>query len=822
MKKLTALLLALVLVLGMVPASLAAGEMVTAAAPTAVSEKDKPIRAFLIGNSFSQDGFEYLYKVFKAEGYTDVTLGFMYIGSCTLEKHIDNSKTNAGDYSFYYNNSDFWQKDTNETLLRGLTEEKWDYIGFHTTSQRNGKPEDWGEPLTVTVPQFVSYLQANRTNPDAKLGWQMAWANSKDYVSDAYKHFNSDQDYMYQCLSDVTRNQVMTTKGMDFMVPAGTAVQNVRSSYIGDTLNRDGHHMNELGKLVVAYTWYSVITGNTVDEIKFDDIKELGISTHPLTSADRKVIAECVRNAIANPYEVTPSAYTSRPVEYTVTSEGQTSKWMAGDTVTIEAVAAGNRPFDKWTVVSGGVTIADPKATTATFTMPATNVELQANYVKAEDNAPVVGDFKVGFGQRSIDPTSPVPLAGYGNMLQRMAKGRLSPEDELMVTAIAMSDGKHTNIVLTSDTIRIPSIWSDKVGARVEAELGLPADCLTMSATHTHSGPDIGDAESPTQPDKTITSFNDFSWYYDLWEEAVVNACADAIADLSGTSKTMYAIEEVKGMGYVRHWRVDGPNGGRINGVNNTESGVSKKGIIHDADQNLQVIRFFRPGEKKDIVIVNIGIHGTQINSKDQMGYEWDARAYSSGDWFGYMRRYVEQQDGDCRVAFFQGASGNVVSNANMDSVKRADQQPFYVDDYGKKMGNFVLQLMKDMTPAKTDSVKSMRMQHVAFNRGYGSTRLIEQDAISVGDIAFASAGYEMFDVNGKDVKEGNPHKITIIMTSSQGHEYMPSWEACHYYVVNNSPEAYEVRSSQFNEVPGTAEDLADSLIAMLNKLYNK
>lgn len=819
MKKLTALLLALILVLGMVPASLAAGDLVTAPAP--VAAKSEPIRAFLIGNSFAQDSFEYLYKVFEAEGHSDVILAFHYIGSCTLEEHIANANTNAGSYTFYYNNSDFWQYDSNETMLRGLTEEDWDYIGFLTTAQRNAKPEEWGKPLTETIPQFMTYLQAKKTNPDAKIGWQMSWSNSKDYKSDAYKVFNYDQELMYQCIADVTKNQVATQSGMDFIVPIGTAIQNARTSYIGDNLNRDGHHLNELGKLIASYTWYATITGKTLDEIKFEDIKYLGVSTYPLTSADRKVVAESVRNAIANPYAVTKSAYATKPVEYTVTSEGREHKWVPGDTVKIEAVAAGNRPFDKWTVVSGGVTIADPKATTATFTMPAANVELQANYVKPDDSAPVQGDFKAGFGQRSIDTDKPIPLAGYGSTLQRMSKGRRVAEDVLMANAVAMSDGKQTNILVVTDTIRVPSIWSDKVGERIEKELGIPADRVTISATHTHSGPDIGDSESVTQIDKAITTFNDFSWYYQLWEDAIVGACADAVADLGGTSKTMYAIEEVKGMSYVRHWRVAVNGLGQFNGTNFETSGASLKGHFRDPEQNLQVIRFFRPGEKKDIVLVNFNVHATKVGKTDLMGYAYDARAYSSADFPGYLRRYVEQQDGDCHVAFFQGASGNVNSNTRMDSVRRADQQPFYVDDYGIKMGEYVLQAMKNMTPVETGEVKSMRIQHVAFNRDYvNGTRYIEQDAISVGDIAFASAGYEMFDINGKDVKEGAPHKITFIMTSAQGHEYMPSWEACHYYIVNNSPDAYEVKASQFNEVPGTAEDLADSLIAMLNKLY--
>ena len=65
---------------------------------------------------------------------------------------------------------------------------------------------------------------------------------------------------------------------------------------------------------------------------------------------------------------------------------------------------------------------------------------------------------------------------------------------------------------------------------------------------------------------------------------------------------------------------------------------------------------------------------------------------------------------------------------------------------------------------------------------------------------------------------------MTFICTNSQGHEYMPDWQAHHYEVINGKGVqiAYEVRPAQCNVVSGTAEDLANGLLAMLNKLYKK
>ena len=52
-----------------------------------------------------------------------------------------------------------------------------------------------------------------------------------------------------------------------------------------------------------------------------------------------------------------------------------------GDTVKITAVAAPEgKEFDKWVVVSGGVTLADANSATTTFVMPSDAVEIKATY----------------------------------------------------------------------------------------------------------------------------------------------------------------------------------------------------------------------------------------------------------------------------------------------------------------------------------------------------------------------------------------------------------------------------------------------------------
>ena len=62
------------------------------------AQSDKVIRILTIGNSFSEDAVEqHLYDLAKADG-VDVIIGNMYIGGCSLQKHLLNANTNKPAY----------------------------------------------------------------------------------------------------------------------------------------------------------------------------------------------------------------------------------------------------------------------------------------------------------------------------------------------------------------------------------------------------------------------------------------------------------------------------------------------------------------------------------------------------------------------------------------------------------------------------------------------------------------------------------------------------------------------------------------------------
>lgn len=147
-----------------------------------------------------------------------------------------------------------------------------------------------------------------------KFGWQMAWAYAKKNVNSAFRsnyaiHYNSDQTTMYRAISATTQAVAMDSGLFSFCVPAGTAIQNARSSYAGDRLNRDGVHLSYgLGRYIAAMTWAATL-GIDINEISYRTT-----GTYAVSPLDLNMIRASVTDALRNPWSVTPSSETSQPV----------------------------------------------------------------------------------------------------------------------------------------------------------------------------------------------------------------------------------------------------------------------------------------------------------------------------------------------------------------------------------------------------------------------------------------------------------------------------------------------------------------------------
>ena len=85
-------------------------------------------------------------------------------------------------------------------------------------------------------------------------------------------------------------------------------------------MHRDYVHASDLGRVMVAYAWFAVLTGkDQLEAINLDVIPRsllkttLGGGSWTLTDAEKAIILESVNNALKNPLQMTQSQYTQAP-----------------------------------------------------------------------------------------------------------------------------------------------------------------------------------------------------------------------------------------------------------------------------------------------------------------------------------------------------------------------------------------------------------------------------------------------------------------------------------------------------------------------------
>ena len=269
----------------------------------------KTLKVLAITSSFGLNTTQLLYDIAVAEGCTDVVVGRLYGSGCTLKKHVENAQSNAAYYEYTKNNSGKWDKMESATMLYGLQDEDWDIIFIQQSAAQAGIADSYENFIDT----LMEYVQANKTNPKARFVWNMTWAYQSDSEQAVFvETFNRDQMYMYNTIVDIVKEKIVPRTDFDAIIPSGTAIQNARTSFFGDTLTRDTFHLNGLGRAVAGYTMYATLTGKPLTQVNLTEITKVMVGdTQPLTltDADKQVIIEAVNNAIDNPYSVTQSKY---------------------------------------------------------------------------------------------------------------------------------------------------------------------------------------------------------------------------------------------------------------------------------------------------------------------------------------------------------------------------------------------------------------------------------------------------------------------------------------------------------------------------------
>ncbi|WP_455584189.1 DUF4886 domain-containing protein [Bacteroides sp.] len=256
----------------------------------------KDIRILAIGNSFSEDAVEqYLYEL-ALEGGDNLIIGNAYRGGQGLESHWTVVLADQADFE-YRKVVGGTKTNNRKTLKECIEDEAWDYITFQQVSQDSGRPETY-EPY---LGNLLDYAKGLATNPDVKFGLHQTWAYAKNSTHSGFANYGNEQQTMYAAIVSAVNQAKETHAELSFIVPSGTAIQNGRTSFIGDNFNRDGYHLDYgVGRYTAACTWLEKITGQS----------PVGKQYRPsgVNEVAAMVAQSAAHAAIATPNEVTDQA----------------------------------------------------------------------------------------------------------------------------------------------------------------------------------------------------------------------------------------------------------------------------------------------------------------------------------------------------------------------------------------------------------------------------------------------------------------------------------------------------------------------------------
>ena len=272
----------------------------------------KTLKILTISSSFGLNTTNYLYEIAEDQGCTDITIGRLFLAECTLRTHIKNINNDSAVYRYYKKDKPGeWVVTEGYTMLQGILDDDWDIIFLQHSATGAAEPDTFSDEVNGDyIDVIMGYVRQNMTNPDARFVWNMTWAFPGYSTSSLFVGtFHSNQMEMYECITDTVQKYVVPRTDFATIIPSGTAIQNARSSFFGDTLNRDNMHLNDRGYMIAGFMTYAALTGKPIESINRDQFGTKAI----LLPHEKEVIIESVNNALENPFEFTQSAYTTEP-----------------------------------------------------------------------------------------------------------------------------------------------------------------------------------------------------------------------------------------------------------------------------------------------------------------------------------------------------------------------------------------------------------------------------------------------------------------------------------------------------------------------------
>lgn len=344
--------------------------------------------------------------------------------------------------------------------------------------------------------------------------------------------------------------------------------------------------------------------------------------------------------------------------------------------------------------------------------------------------------------------------------------------DPIFVRALVLQDGKDKVVLLSVDSPMLANTGELLEG--IATELKIPRDHILMAATHDHSAPFM--SLPGTYP------------YFDLVRKGTLDAVRQAVSRLkparigyrTGKAYVNVNRDEKHGDHYILGFNPDGPS-----------------------DKTVAVLTVTDTAGKPIAVYANYAVHGVvMFFSKSR-----DGQIEITGDLPGVTSRIVEDRLGKDVVALWtSGAAGD--QNPVYTSARLTQERGFedfgaggwtLLDAQARRLGEEIVRVVKDTSETSDSASLQVRTASLSCPRhkpdkqgapgaiaikGWpaqadtsdSDTVDIPLTLMTIGDIALAGVGGELYTEIGMAVKAQSPFDRTMVVTHLPGNVgYIPS-----------------------------------------------
>jgi neutral ceramidase len=240
--------------------------------------------------------------------------------------------------------------------------------------------------------------------------------------------------------------------------------------------------------------------------------------------------------------------------------------------------------------------------------------------------------WQAGVARINVTPQEPLWLSGYADR-DHPAEGTLH---ELWGKALVLQAGDGSRVVLvTVDLIGLDRRTSRSICRRLETKYGLSRDAVAICASHTHTGPVVGENLGPAY-DIDLAGRKRIEKYTRQLEDKLSSVVGDALNSLQPAELSW-------GLGTADF---------AVNRRNNPESEatrlIAEKRLIGPVDHDVPVLALHDPEGGLFAIVSGYACHATVLND-----YRY------SGDWPGEAQLQLERRHPGAMAFFWAGCGGD-------------------------------------------------------------------------------------------------------------------------------------------------------------------